>query len=277
VSNIAGAAGLASLPEFAVRAIGAAGTSYALYASKLDNVTSDPIFITPIPARTRQWVDGIGAIIGAGSTRFVSSLSIANRTTDVGHVHIDFIPRGAGAPSRSADLTLGSGQSRFFASVMSELFATDNAVGTLMITSDAPVQAWARTYSDRGANGTFGQFIPSFGAEDLIGAHGAILQGLSHNDAFRTNAGFFNTSAAPVDIRVIAYSGGGSVLSQTVYTVDAGHELAVNGILVSLGISPQSDIDLKVEVSTAGAVYAWASSVDNASTDQTFVRPIAIH
>src|SRR5947209_4968089 len=58
IGGVQAAAGLGNVPQFSVRATGTG--AYAMYASKLDNITSDPIFITPLPARTRQWIDEIG-------------------------------------------------------------------------------------------------------------------------------------------------------------------------------------------------------------------------
>ena len=103
-----------------------------------------------------------------------------------------------------------------------------------------------------------------------------MLQGLSHNDAFRTNAGIFNTGDMRAVISVTAFDSAGKELGRLSSSIDAGRELAINGILVSLGIAPQSDIYLRVESDVPGAVYGWASSVDNASTDQTFIRPILL-
>lgn len=125
-------------------------------------------------------------------------------------------------------------------------------------------------------DGTFGQFIPSFGAEDLIGAAGAILPGLSQDHSFRTTAGFFNTSATPVVVTVTAYDSSGSAIASATVPAGAGQEGAINGILNTLGIAPRSNVYLKIESSIPNGVYAWASMVDNLSTDQTFVRPMLL-
>jgi len=77
-------------------------------------------------------------------------------------------------------------------------------------------------------------------------------------------------------VTLTAYDGTGHVITHAIYTVPAGQEISINTILSALGIAPQSDVDLEVESDLPSAVYAWASMVDNLSTDQTFVRPLLI-
>jgi hypothetical protein len=273
IGNIQTAAGLGNVPQFSVLAPG--DGRYALYASKLDNITSDPIFITPLPARTRQWIDGVGAVAGANGTFFRSSLAIANHGDTPTHIHIAFTSRGQVAPSRNADVTLGSGESRVYNDMLGELFGSGNDAGTILLTSDKPATAWARTYNDRGALGTLGQFIPSIGADDLIGAHGAILQGLTDDANFRTNAGLVNTGSGDANVTVTAWSSDGEQLAGKTYTVAGGQSIFIGGILRDLGIAPRANVYLSLISSVPNVTYAWASYVDNKSTDQTFIRPIA--
>jgi hypothetical protein len=161
--------------------------------------------------------------------------------------------------------------------VITELFSR-SVVGTLLITTDpsTPVIAWARTFSDRGAAGTLGQFIPGFAAGDLIGPQGAILQGLSENPAVRTNVGLINTSSAEAAINVKVFSGGGTLVGERTYSVAGGGALQIGRIIRDITGADLSEGYLIVTPSVGNAFYAWASYVDNISTDQTFVRPIPV-
>lgn len=274
ISAIQAAAGLGNVPQFSMRATSSG--PYALYASKLDNITSDPIFITSLPERMTQWIDGVGVLAGAGGTFFRSSLSLANHGTATAHVHAAFTANGEGTPSASADLVLGSGESRVYGDVITELFNIHNAEGTLMLTSDKAVTAWARTYNDRGALGTLGQFIPSFGPADLIGPEGVILQGLSENETFRTNAGFVNVGSENAVVIALAWSSTHLLPDLNLYFIPPGQPLFIGHILDDLGAAPQTNAYLQLATEPSGTVYAWASYVDNRSTDQTFIRPIRI-
>ncbi|MGZ4810949.1 MAG: hypothetical protein ACXV7D_16620 [Thermoanaerobaculia bacterium] len=77
-------------------------------------------------------------------------------------------------------------------------------------------------------------------------------------------------------MKVSAVGAAGSELAQKTYGMEAGQALSIGRVVLDMGIAPQADIDLLVESNVAGAVYAWASVVDNTSTDQTFVTPLQV-
>ena len=270
-------AGAGTLSVFGVR-VTATGAFFA-YASKLDNVTSDPIFVPDtLRALSRQWVDGVGAVPGAGGTFFRSNLSISNRGAVAALVTLQYTPRGSTAPSMSEPVSVPASSTAFYSDAIPQIFGIEGA-GTLTITSDSatPVVVWARTYNDRGTSGTLGQFIPAFGPADLIGSNGALLQGLSENPGYRTNLGLVNTSAATVGATISAWRKDGTKLSERVYVLAGGQSLFVQKIFQDILAGAQvADGYLKIIPSNPDALYAWASYVDNRSTDQTFVRPLPI-
>jgi PKD repeat protein len=251
-----------------------------VYASKLDNVTSDPSYVpsTLVP-RSQQWIDGVGAVPGAGGTFFRSNLSITNRNASPAEVAIDYVPRGSGAPAATQSITIGAHSTRFFQDAVTELFPAVGGAGTFILrTSTAtPVVAWARTFNDRDLSGTLGQFIPAFGTEDLIGAQGAILQGLSESGGFRTNLGIVNVSAGAATLTVEVWSRDGTKIGEKNYPVGAGQAAFIGRVMLDItGREDISDAYLRLKASASSALYAWASYVDNRSTDQTFVRPLPI-
>ncbi|MGZ7042366.1 MAG: hypothetical protein ACXVH7_11295, partial [Thermoanaerobaculia bacterium] len=69
-------AGVPATTLFAARVT--AARPFDAYASRLDNVTSDPVFITPLKPATQQWIDSVGSIPGANNTFFRSMLILAN-------------------------------------------------------------------------------------------------------------------------------------------------------------------------------------------------------
>jgi len=269
--------GAGNLGVFTVR-ITATGDFFA-YASKLDNVTSDPIFVpNTLLALSRQWVDGVGAVQGEGGAFFRSNLSISNRGSSAAVVTLQYTPRGATTASHSETINVPAKSTAFYNDAIPQIFGIEGA-GALTVTSDSsnPVVVWARTYNDRGTSGTLGQFIPAFGPADLVGTKGALLQGLSENAGYRTNLGFVNTSAAAVGVTMSVWSKQGIKLNEKVYVIAGGQSVFVSRIIRD--IAPGAEIAdgyLKIVPSDPDALYVWASYVDNVSTDQTFVRPIAI-
>ncbi len=252
---------------------------FFIYASKLDNVTSDPIFVPgTLTPQSTQWIDGVAAVVGGGGTVFRSNLVLANRGASVAAVTIALTARGETAPSSTENLLLAPGTTTFYSDVIPQLFDRDSLVGTLSITTtfSTPLVAWARTYSDRGANGTLGQFIPAFSQSELIGTSGAILQGLSENAAVRTNIGLINTSGAPVSVTVAVWTAEGTKVNERTWNLTGGEAISINRVVTEITGGELSDGYLTVNPSAAGAIYSWASYVDNVSTDQTFVRPILL-
>lgn len=265
-----------NLSVFSVK-FDANGPFYA-YASKLDNVTSDPIFILSTqPARAVQWMDSVGSTPGIGAF-FKSNLSITNHNASTANVKIDYTPWGSSAIAATKNISIAPGHSVYYTDSLQELFGLSGA-GTYKITTDVstPVVAWARTYNDRKTSGTLGQFIPAFGTEDLLGVKGAILQGLSENAGYRTNVGILNTSDSAVSVTVEAWQNDGTKIGSKTYLVGAGQSIFIGRIVTD--IVPNATMSngyLKFTPTAGGAIYVWASYVDNRSTDQTFVRPLLV-
>lgn len=277
VSRINEAAGAGLLPVFSVRVT--ASSPFFAYASKLDNTTSDPIFIpSTLTAKALQWIDGIASATGAGGTIFKSNLSLTNPGDATANVTIEAIRRGETAVAVTANVTLGQKESRFYGDVLSQLFGMGSAIVSLTLTTDTttPVVAWARTYSDQGAAGTFGQFIPGVGRSELIGAKGAVFQGISENETFRSNMGMFNRGMAPVDAIVSVHQKNGVKSGEKTYAVGPGQAIAVSRIVNDAGVPSLTDGYIRIVPSAGGSLYAWASSVDNTSTDQIFIRPFLL-
>lgn len=254
--------------------------SFSAYSSKLDNTTSDPIFILDNASlETRQWIDGVGSVQGGGGTYFKSELSLTNRSGSSATVTISFVSRGATTPDKIVDVTLAAGESKLYSNAVKEIFGLDNVAGSFWITGPAGLGAWARTYNDlteSGGQGTFGQFIPAIDSTNLIGLSGAIIPGLSQNGEFRTNAGFLNTGQEDVGVTVSVWSPDGQKLGEKGYFVPAGAAIFVSLIIDDIGVPSLSDGYIKLVPSAGGMVYGWASSVDNVSTDQTFFRPFGL-
>jgi hypothetical protein len=274
INSVTSAAGVSTAPLFAARV--GASDRFTAYASRLDNVTSDPIFIIPLQPRTEQWIDGVGAVPGVGGTFFRSLLVLANRNSADATVHLRYIERGSSSPSTERDVAIPAGASLAIADVAGQLLNRSGTVGYLSLTSNVPVVAWVRTYNDRGSEGTFGQFIPAFSVAELFPATGAILSGVTEDASFRTNFGAVNVSGARATISVTAIRDDGMRAAEKTYGIEAGQAIFVGRILNDIGAQGGGSFYLQIVPSAPNAIYAWASYVDNRSTDQTFVRPIVM-
>jgi len=272
-------AGAPDLDVFGIKVEGDA--PFFAFASKLDNVTSDPIYIpgTLAPAKV-QFLDGIASKVGVGAF-FKSNLLLSNQGTVAATATVTFTPRNTTGATGTVSVSIAAGESKYYGDAVAELMSLSNAAGYFTITSDQDIYAWARTYNDLSATnppapGTYGQFIPGVATSDLIGSTGGGLQGLSENTNFRTNVGFFNTDSADATVEVMIHKADGTEVGVKTYTVPAGQSAFVSKIMNDIMGSTNADLaDARLEIipSVAGKLYAWASFVDNASSDQTFVWP----
>jgi hypothetical protein len=261
--------------------------AFFVYASKLDNPTSDPIFIPgTLSGATKQWIDGVASAAGQNNTYFKSNLSLTNYGTVPANVTVTFTKRGeTAAAAAPATISLAAGETKYWNDAVKELTSLEGVAGIFAITSDQPVVAWARTYNDNtvaGGTGAYGQFIPAFATSELIGVKGAIFQGLSQSanltSGFRTNMGFVNAGTSAVDVSVEVHRKDGFKAGQKSYNILAGQAIFKSSIIDDiLGAGSGIEDGYIVVLPPAGSnVYGWASSVDNRSSDPTFVRPLGI-
>lgn len=212
---------------------------------------------------------------------FRTNLVLSNHQGQPVSATVRFRPRGTATVTATAALSFEPGETKFWGDAVRELLGLDDAVGSLELVEDPispPIGAWARTYSDLGAAGTFGQFIPAFGSTDLLGMKGGALPGVAENAGFRTNLGLVNAGTVPVDVRVVLRREDGSKIGEKSWTLVPGESQFVFRAATVIGPGDTQVAAGRFEVfpSVPEAAYAWASIVDNLSTDQIFVRPAAI-
>jgi PKD repeat protein len=256
------------------------------YASKLDNPTSDPIFVPgTLVGRLHQWIDGTASASGANNTYFRSNLSLTNPGSSTVTAKLSFTKRNETAEAGTATVPLGPRETKFWNDAVKELFGLEGVAGFIEIVTAQPIVAWGRTYNDNtvaGGTGSYGQFIPAFAETDLIGTKGAIFPGLSQNttdsSGFRTNMGIQNVGSSSASVLLQVFLKDGTKAGEKSYTVEAGQAIFKSKILDDiLGVgSGIKDGYVVVKPPTGARIYAWASSVDNRSSDPTFVRPMAI-
>jgi hypothetical protein len=134
----------------------------------------------------------------------------------------------------------------------------------------------ARTFNDA-ATGTFGQYLPGVGAGSALSADGnqtGVLNQIKSTDAFRTNIGFTNFSAAACDAVVTLHGADGSQLGSPVSVtgIPAGRWRQVNRIFQAAGVAECPIGYAVVRPVTPGClVWAYASVVDNGSGDPTTI------
>lgn len=173
--------------------------------------------------------------------------------------------------------TLNGGRQRVWRDVLVDLFglpANAKTQGALHVYSPGEVLISSRTYNRTTSGSTLGQNMKALAVGDLVDATtpGTII-GLSHRPGSRTNMGIaaFSDQDTEVEIRFFSNFPSFSPLGTINRTVEAESHLQIPKVFVELGLSnvPIVSVSAFVTVSDGGAVYAYASMVDNGSGDPT--------
>jgi uncharacterized repeat protein (TIGR01451 family) len=142
--------------------------------------------------------------------------------------------------------------------------------------------ASSRTFN-QSAGGTLGQYIPAIPFASFIGkasgdARAGILslQQISQSSAFRTNLGIVEASGKPVSVLVSVFDTAGKNLLDIPIDLKAGEQQQLNSFLAAKGITlTDGRVEVKV-VSGDGKVTAYASIVDNKTTDPLLVTGVPL-
>jgi hypothetical protein len=174
---------------------------------------------------------------------------------------------------------VGAGEQAVWPDVLRTLYGLQPSVrtqGALRLFSPAGLLVGSRTANEQAGGGSFGLYLPGLKSGDLVPGGGrGVMVGLAHSEDSRTNLGF------------AAYSGGDTELDVHLWrTVGARHELGSIEDLTSvppgshtqiprvfefigLGDDTIEAIEAAVAVTLGGAIYPYATVIDNISGDPT--------
>jgi hypothetical protein len=166
-------------------------------------------------------------------------------------------------------LSIGPNQLVALDDALLATFGIDNGSGALRIHSDGKLLVTSRTYN-QSSSGTFGQDIPAVAYDKALSAGAtALFSGLS-DAGYRTNVGFFNLTATPIDLTLTLKRPDGSVLATKPFHLDASIMTQMN-LFSFMGAGGTAAASLSVSGSGNGSYSAYASVIDNVSGDPVFI------
>lgn len=266
-----------SSPATAVaRAVVTSTVPVVAYASIIDNRTGDPIATIAAQSTdgsSRLAIPGVAHLAGASSSLWRSDVRIFNPNAvhdDGGVVMLTYYPGNVANPVPvQRTISVGANELVALDDVVSRTFGLDNASGALVIETDGQLLATSRTYN-LSSTGTFGQDVPAVASSRTLRADAtSVFSGLS-DSGYRTNVGFFNVTATPIDLTMTLKRADGSVIATKPYHLDPNAMSQVN-LFSYMGASGAANASLSVTGSGSGSYVAYASVIDNASGDPVFV------
>jgi hypothetical protein len=248
------------------------------YASRVDNLTNDPLLVQPVLtsaiSATRYVIPGIAYADGLAKWR--SDIRIYNSATTDTAATITFYPEGNPAAATSKEVTLPAGDVLALDNVLQSFFGvtTANATGSLLVSTTAPssLVATARTYAESDS-GTFGLFAPGVTPDEAVGAADGSLHllQLEQSPEYRTNIGLVETTgnAATVEISLIQP---GTLATGKLEVPLEANEFVQFPLSAFGGGTAVYNARVAVKViSGTGRVSAYGAVVDNRTADATYV------
>ena len=214
-------------------------------------------------------------------TVFVTDMRIFNPSYDTAaNVLVEFFPAGGGANTIAANAITVNIPARGTA-VLNDVTGPSGlnataTTGAIRVTSAESLVATSRIYSDRRSlspsGGTLGQFAPAQRFENAL--RRGVMPQLSNSgaaDGSRTNIGFFNPNSQPVTVRLELRDNAGTLVGSNTITLQplSQQQSSIGTYFPSADVSNAANLTLSFDASAP--IDAYASVVDNTSTDQIFV------
>ncbi|HEX6087862.1 MAG TPA: hypothetical protein VF266_25240, partial [Thermoanaerobaculia bacterium] len=242
----------------------------------------------------------IPAVAHAGgiNSQFQSDVRVSNTSAQAIEYLLTFTPSGDSgiAEGQQTQFTIEPGRTIALDDILKSWFGTGNgsAIGTLEIrpltqtaasTSSSAFAGLAnlvtfassRTFNVT-ANGTFGQYIPAIPFANFVGRDRLLsLQQIAQSSRYRTNLGIVEGSGNPAALLVRVFGENGQYLTEFNVNLRGGQHLQLNSFLQREGISDLNDGRVEIEVlSGDGLVTAYASVLDNQTSDPLLVTPVTL-
>lgn len=249
----------------------AASGAISVYASVVDNRTQDPVYIQGTPARSDASlvIPAVGRSAGANGTYWRSDVTMYNPTSSRLGIVLKYLV--AGADNRNPTtrtLAIEPRQTTTLADVLAQM-GIESGTGALELSwfaTSGPVVT-SRTYTTTSGSGTYGQSIDPVGAF----ATEVAVPGLRSDSEYRSNVGFVNSASTPMTVRVQLLAAAGYEIASTWITLAPKSQVqyAVTSLFPSIGTSAGS-FTMSARGDVSGALFAYASMVDNGSGDPVF-------
>ena len=252
------------------------------YASVLDNSSEDQTFIPAVEDRvvsgaTQRWV-----LIAGTVSNFHTDARVFNPTADKDiQVTATFHPADASG-TLTQTFAVPRRQMRVLDDVTTFLFATDK-LGAIHFAANDTFEVTSRIYAistscPTGTTATLGQFGPGVDPASAK-AKGTLLQ-LKANGTrgqagtFRTNIGALNPSSSSISVTWTLYDKNSAVVSTQTKDLGPFGVIAPSEIRNFLDPKTADLSDAWVSYSATAPLLAYASVLDNASEDQTFIPAV---
>jgi hypothetical protein len=246
------------------------------YASVVDNVTNDPLLVSPVlkggESAQSYTLPGVGDF-NIGIAHWKSDVRVFNSGASPAPVTLSYFPQSGTAPQPVTTTIAANTVLALDNLIASTWPGLSQTAGSLQVTtaSSSTLVTTARTYTQT-TSGTYGQFIPGVTAADSIGNGDQALQilQLESSTNYRANIGVAETSGNAATAHVSL------ILPDSKFAISTDIPLAANQFvqfpLSSFGVPTLYNGRVTVSVTGgSGRVTAYGSVIDQTTQDPTYV------
>jgi hypothetical protein len=220
--------------------------------------------------------------------RFQSDVRVVNTSAQIMRYLLNFTPSRTDGTRNGQQTTIqiAPGETAALDDVLSNFFgfaaAGDDVSGVLEIrpltatSKSTPKVTFAasRTYAVTAA-GTLGQFVPAIPFSRFAGRDKVLsLQQIAQSAAYRTNLGLVEASGEPATVLLTVFGDDGQSLGAFPIDLLPGEHMQLNAFLQAKGLSVTNGRIEAGVTSPTGKVTAYASVIDNASSDPMLILPV---
>jgi len=232
---------------------------------------------------------------------FQSDVRLTNASGSSVDYRVNFTPtRTDGTQAgKSTNITVTAGQTIALNDIAKDFFGfgatsdpNDVGFGSLEIrplnSTSATTFASSRTYATT-PEGTFGQYIGAVPISSFISTGGSLpiptgtplsssfsLQQVAQSTRFRTNLGLVEGAGQPATGQIRIFDDR-NLIKSVPFSLKPGEHQQINNFLAANGVPVLEDGRIEVAIeSDSGAVTAYASVLDNQTTDPLAVMPVAV-
>ncbi|HLJ74553.1 MAG TPA: hypothetical protein VKU62_08215, partial [Thermoanaerobaculia bacterium] len=249
------------------------------YASVVDNVTNDPLLVSPVlrgsVSAQSYTLPGVGDFVVGGTAHWKSDVRIFNSGATPALATLSYFPQGDAAHPVTATKTIASNSELAIDNLIASTWPQlgNSTAGSLVVTtqSNSSLVATARTYTQL-TLGTYGQFIPGVTSAQAVGNGEEPLQllQLESSSSYRTNIGLAETTGQPATAHVSL------LLPDSKFAISTDIPLAAYEFkqfsIDSFGAGTIYNARVSVSVTTgSGRVTAYGSVIDQTTQDPTYV------
>ncbi|HYH07111.1 MAG TPA: hypothetical protein VEK11_08640, partial [Thermoanaerobaculia bacterium] len=221
------------------------------------------------------------------NSRWQSDVRITHTYPAAVRYNLTFTPTGGDISSaQQTEIAVAANQTIALDDILGRWFgsgmAAAGATGVLEIRTLDAVLSQGRTLAtsrlfNAATEGSFGQFVAAVPLQKFVSGTGRqSLVGLSQSHHFRTNVGVVAGGTHPAAARLEVFGANGAKLYETVLRLKPGEHQQLGSLLAALGTeATNARVDVTL-TSPAGRVYGYASVIDNATGDPSFVPPVDV-